>query len=355
MWYFRARVDTIKSHGGQKGIERPEERYYLGYVDEMSKQEAKKRRDEVLSEVINRPQVLIPSQVKFSEVLAVYRRDHLSVLRETTRATQETAIRTHIEKGLGTLRMCDIDALAIQRWLAGMSLAYTTKQSYLALLKVIWGKAEEWGYTQQRFPRGKFALGVRRAVKGHDMPTLDQVRRLLGALDDPFRAMAEVALYSGLRISEVRGLKWEDISTSTFTVRRRIAKSGNIDVPKNTRTRVFDLRPLANVLKRLPRESEWIFNHQGCSYGSCQLRMQAARKTASITTPRFSWHHLRAIFNTLARERGGDSVDRQALMGHSDERINAVYVMQSESDISRRGDLMMAVQSAIMGGTKVVQ
>lgn len=353
MWYFRARVDTLTSVGEKKSIERPETRYYLGYCAEIGKREAEKRRDEMLGDVINRPQVLIPSQVKFIEVIKIYRRDHLAEQRETTQATQESALTKHIEPTLGVLRMCDLDALAVQRWLSGMELAYKTKAAYLSILRAIWRKAEDWGYTQQPFPRGKFALGPRRAVKGHEMPSMEQLRRLLLALEDPYRAMAEVALYSGLRISEVRGLKWEDIGPSTLTIRRRISQSGGVDVPKTERSaREFAIRPLVGVLSRLPRTSEWIFGGDGLSYSNLARIMADARETAGITVARFGWHHLRGVFNTLARSSGADSVDRQALMGHSTEAMNAVYVMQAESDMQRRGDLMMAVQELIMGETK---
>jgi integrase len=141
--------------------------------------------------------------VRFAEVVAVYRRDHLSELRETTQAMQESVITRHIEPTLGKLRMCDIDALAVQRWLSGMTLAHRTKKGVLALARIIWSKAEEWGYAQQRFPKGRYTLGVDRPVKRREMPTVDQLRLLLASLDDPFRAMAEVALYTGLRISEI--------------------------------------------------------------------------------------------------------------------------------------------------------
>jgi integrase len=375
MWYFRARVDTITTVDGKPDRDRPEGRYYIGFCSEMTKQDAKKRRDEILSEVINRPQFLIPSQVRLAEVLKIYRRDHLPNLRETTREVQESALRRYFEPAcpsgckdpdpcqtcggsrknpfpaIGGLRMCDVDALAIQRWISSMALAHRTRQGYLALLRIIWRRAEDWGYTQQPFPRGKFTLGVNRSVKGREMPTMEQLRRLLASLEDPYRAMAEVALYSGLRISEIRGLKWEDISAETLTIRRRISIRGVSDVPKSTAgNRSFDVRPLAGVLARMPRTSEWVFD-AGC-YSLCLDYMQAARKAAGITVARFGWHHLRACFNTLARSSGADSIDRQALMGHTTDRMNAVYVMQDAEDLKRRGDLMLAVQAAVMGETK---
>jgi integrase len=412
-WGFRVRVDAITSHDGEKGIDRPEKRYYLGLVKEIGKREAEKLRDEILSEAINKPQVLIPSQVLFSEVLRLYRTEHLPHLRETTRETQESAIRRHFA-ALGKYRMCDLDKLAIQRWVASLNLATSTKAWNLSLLRLIWGKAEEWEYVQRSFPKGKFAMGQSpdRQVKGREMPSLDQLRKLLAVLEDPYRAMAEVALYSGLRISEIRGLQWGDVGQHTLTVRRRMSIRGDVDITKNGKERIFDVRPLAEVLERVRTTSgmgdrpaasagtiaartvrasreilsisdqdaesqgdsplggfgatrnrlaeapfepaNYIFEAAGC-YSTCNHVMRRAAKKAGITVARFGWHHLRACCNTLMRGAGGDSLDRQALMGHADARTNAVYVMAQDSDLRRRGDLMMQVQNLILGEVKGVQ
>lgn len=61
-WYFRARVDVLTD---ARQMERREKAYPLGFKDEIGKREAEKLRDIILSEAINRPQLIIQSQVKF--------------------------------------------------------------------------------------------------------------------------------------------------------------------------------------------------------------------------------------------------------------------------------------------------
>jgi integrase len=350
-WYFRARIEARVMRDGSPVVERIEKPFYLGFVDEMSLTEAKRRRDEILAEVVNKPQITIPSQVKLSEVLAIYKRDHLAGLRDTTRVDQECTIRTHIELILGKLRLCDIDLLAIQRWVASMNLAQSTRKKNVRLLRLIWNRAEEWGFVQRSFPRGRITYGGAEQVKGKEMPTMDQLRRLLSALEDPWRAMAEIALYCGLRISEIRGLKWGDVTAETLTVSRRKDQFDGINLTKNRRIRVFDVRPVRAVLARLPKDGEWIFPDAG-TYHDCSRQLVAAREAAGITVALFGWHHLRAACNTLMRSSGADAIDRRALLGHSTDDMNAVYIHATPDDLRRRGDAMLAVQEMVMGKTQ---
>jgi integrase len=365
LWFFKARIDQIDSEEGKIKTVRPSKRFYVGFVDEIGKREAEKRRDEMLAGGINKPQVFIPSQVKFSEVLKIYRREHLSTLKETTRAVIERILVRHFDsskerENLGNLRMCDMDVMAIQRWLSGQSVTACTKRQHFRILKGIWGKAEDWGFTQQRFPKAKkFSFGPECPKKEMKIPTMDQLRRLLAALEDPYRAMAEIALFAGLRIGEIRGLKWEDVTAETLSVRRRVSEMDTVGMPKSKRAiRTLDVRPVAHVFERLKQAggpSGFIFFHPKFGYSMCRYVMGQAASVAGITIARWGWHHLRGAFNTLARSSGADSVDRQALMGHATERMNAVYVMPDGGELRRRGDLMMQVQSTILGETKGVQ
>jgi integrase len=440
LWFFKARIDQIDSEEGKIKTVRPSKRFYVGFVDEIGKREAEKRRDEMLAGGINKPQVFIPSQVKFSEVLKIYRREHLSTLKETTRAVIERILVRHFDsskerENLGNLRMCDMDVMAIQRWLSGQSVTACTKRQHFRILKGIWGKAEDWGFTQQRFPKAKkFSFGPECPKKEMKIPTMDQLRRLLAALEDPYRAMAEIALFAGLRIGEIRGLKWEDVTAETLSVRRRVSEMDTVGTPKSKRAiRTLDVRPVAHVFERLKSSqavrgetvtvegvlqvplsrgrlasyagvgvdgdtqcesghggdagcyrlpdancapnkeshcranyphsrvrtgtpaSGFIFFHPRYGYSMCRYVMGQAAAVAGITIARWGWHHLRGAFNTLARSSGADSVDRQALMGHATERMNAVYVMPDGGELRRRGDYMMQVQGLILGETKGVQ
>src|SRR5262249_49348255 len=83
--------------------------------------------------------------------------------------------------------------------------------------------------------RGKRKLGV-----GVDLPTPDEVRRLIAAAKDPRRrALLLTAALTGLRASELRGLRWSDVDLKAceLHVRQRASRCGETGTPKSEGSR----------------------------------------------------------------------------------------------------------------------
>ncbi len=95
----------------------------------------------------------------------------------------------------------------------------------------------------------------RRLEVGTDIPTLEEISRLLAAAE-PFAApLLHVAVFTGLRASELRGLRWADVDLKhgALHVRQRADRYLQIGPPKsNAGTRTIALPP--GVLKAL---KEW--------------------------------------------------------------------------------------------------
>jgi integrase len=93
----------------------------------------------------------------------------------------------------------------------------------------------------------------RRLEAGRDIPTPDEVRRILAAAEGRWRAFLVVAAFTGLRASELRGLRWSDVDlkTGTVHVRQRADAWGTIGQPKtHTGQRAIPIGPfVANTLK----------------------------------------------------------------------------------------------------------
>jgi integrase len=95
---------------------------------------------------------------------------------------------------------------------------------------------------------GKLKVGV-------DIPTLEEVRAIIAALeaDTRWRPLLLTAVFTGLRASELRGLRWADIDLKRgeLYVRQRADRYGKIGSPKSKAgERAVPLPPmLVNVLR----------------------------------------------------------------------------------------------------------
>lgn len=70
---------------------------------------------------------------------------------------------------------------------------------------------------------------------GVDIPLPEEIRTFLAALEGRWRPILLTAVFSGLRSSELRGLRWQDVDfgKATITVRQRSDKWGEIGATKS--------------------------------------------------------------------------------------------------------------------------
>jgi integrase len=186
-----------------------------------------------------RPQLIIQSQVKFRDVIAAYRRTHIPTLKEISAREYLHVIEKWIEPHFGDERMCDIGIEEVQQWISSIKLSWRSKKQALIHFSMIWTKARQWGYTQTMTPAEGVSVGAQRDVFEHRILTLEEFQRLSAVLEEPYRLMAHVALFTGMRVSEIRGLIWKaiDFQTGSVRVERRLDAMDVIDVPKSRRSR----------------------------------------------------------------------------------------------------------------------
>jgi integrase len=99
---------------------------------------------------------------------------------------------------------------------------------------------------RSRRQRGKLRIGV-------DIPTPDEVRTIIAKLSGRWRPLLLTAIFTGLRASELRGLRWADVDfkRGELHVRQRADRYNEMGAPKSeTSERVIPLAPmLVNTLR----------------------------------------------------------------------------------------------------------
>jgi integrase len=95
--------------------------------------------------------------------------------------------------------------------------------------------------------------GEGRLKIGVDIPTTDEIKALIAAIPDHWRPVLLTAIFTGLRSSELRGLRWQDVDLKCgdLHVKQRADRYNAIGKPKSKAgDRTVPLGPLVlNVLR----------------------------------------------------------------------------------------------------------
>lgn len=142
----------------------------------------------------------------------------------------------------------------------------------------------------------------------------EQARALFGKLAEPLLGLAKGALYTGLRLGELIGLRADDIDVAGSQVRVRHGKGG------------------AERFLPLNREGAAFFSERVKGKGSSAAvfepmrrmdvsrAMRAGSEAAGIV-PRVTFHDLRRSYGSLMLNSGATIESIQQVLGHADMRM----------------------------------
>jgi integrase len=176
-------------------------------------------------------------------------------------------LRLHVEPFIGREKLSDLTTPRVHKFDAelrdaGRSVAMRRK--VLTNLKTAISFAQGRGEVAQNVARPvslrkedrRNASGPLRA--GTDFPTKAELRMILDNAGENHRAFIVVAVFTGMRISELRGLPWRDVDVEAeiIHVRQRADAWGRIGAPKSAAgRRDIPLVPMAVNALRLWRPS----------------------------------------------------------------------------------------------------
>ena len=179
--------------------------------------------------------------------------------RERSTVTQYKQHEKHINKRLGSHKLASLTTPRINAFrddlLASMSRPLARK--VLTSLKSLLRDAQRRGNVAQNVAAdvsiGVDKRGKRKLKVGTDIPTPDEIKRIINAASGRLRPLLLTAIFAGLRASELRGLRWEDVDLKRgeLHVRQRADRYGVIGKPKSgSSERTIPLGPLAlNALR----------------------------------------------------------------------------------------------------------
>jgi integrase len=332
----------------------------------MTKQQAQRALDEILAEarrVGPGARRRIGSQPTFADAAQEWlryvefdRKRRASTLRDYRHVVENALQPMFGEVPLEQLSSEMIDAYRVHL-VAEDRLSARTINKYLVLMNGILRHAQRhWGLTVnpavgvERQPvrrTGEFRVlsaeevhklaAVTAQGRHHEAPKREltiaelEARRIQ---DEQDAAMFITAAFAGLRLGELRALRWEDVDFELRVIHIRRAFTLKLeDVPKSGRVRATPMvDQVAQALKdlksreRFTADRDLIFASPDGGYlddSALRRRYYKALKTAEI--PHLRFHDLRHSFGTLAVQEFALS-DVKAYMGHADITTTMIYV-----------------------------
>lgn len=159
---------------------------------------------------------------------------------------------------------------------------------------------------------------------------IDQLRG--GCINKKERAIIELLLSTGLRVSELSNLKITDIDPVELSVNVRYGKGGKGRI---TYTTALAMKHMYAYWNERKEQGEYVFyngKHQMLKPGGVRhiLNVLAERSGVSNVHP----HRFRRTFASGLAARGMDIQEIKILLGHSNINTTMEYVYTSESQIS---------------------
>ncbi len=164
--------------------------------------------------------------------------------------------------------------------------------------------------------------------------TDDEIEKILNSEPDyVLLPLIIMALYSGMRISEILGLNWGDIDGDVIYVRRQYYR-GNWCPPKGNKTRIIPAHhKIKEMLDNAGNPDELIFKTaNGNPLDQKNINRSLDRFYGRIGIPHKKFHAYRATFITNLCRKGVPIQTVSKLAGHENINVTARYYASVQLD-----------------------
>lgn len=330
--YWEARITTGRDPGTGKQIQR-------SFSGKTQKEVREKMQAAAVE--INTGTYIPPAKMTVGRWLDIWSAEYLGNLKPGSARVYRAHIENHIKPALGAVNLSELRPHAVQGFINGLeglspaSIALAYKVLHAAIKRAV-----RLGYIPKD-PAEDCILPKAEQAEIRPLDDAQTAALLAAASETEIEQLVTVALFTGLRESELLGLTWDsiDMNTGSITVDKQLAYSydrskGIFGSPKNGKART--ITPATSVLAALKKQKVrqleqrmkagalWnnplnlVFTHEdGSIMEQWQLKalFNKLLKDAGLTGVRF--HDLRHTFAVNSIRAGDDIKTIQGNLGHS--------------------------------------
>lgn len=345
--YWEARITVGRDPGTGKQLQRS--------ITGKTQKEVREKLAQAVAEV-DCGTYTAPTKLTLGQWLDIWARDYLGGVKSTTAAVYRASIRTYIKPALGASRLDQLHPHAVQGFINGLGeLSPATVRLTHGVLHHALEKAVDLGY----IPLNPAARVTLPKIEQEEPRPLDdaQVAALLDAVKGKdVEYLVTVALFTGMRMSELLGLTWDviDFDGGTITVNKQLTRQGHrgeglFQSPKSGKIRtvtpagvVFDALKRQRVKQaemQLRAGPLWCNPHglvftvsDGGPFNQSKAGRGFKSAAAAAGMPDFHFHSLRHTYAVNAIRAGDDIKTVQSNLGHA----TAAFTLDKYGHVTER-------------------
>lgn len=250
---------------------------------------------------------------------------------------KKTMLNGHLIPAFGTKRLDTITTRDVEAYVAKKlqsGLKPKTVNNQIAVLSRMFRIAKKWEIVE-KIPEVTF---LKVQLPEFDFLDFMESERLITGTDPEWETMIVLACRTGLRIGELRALRWQDVDlvAGKLTVRQAVWKT-EIGLPKGGRSREIPLSDDAKtvLLSHRHLRSKLVFcNADGSMLTKEQLKWPLWRACKKAGLREIGWHVLRHTFASQLVMMGVPLKVVQEYLGHADIQMTMRYAHLSP-DVKR--------------------
>jgi len=307
---------------------------------------------------------------------SVYLTTALPLMASSTQSRYRGIIENYLVPAFGALCLRDMTPLTLQQYISGFEIKGAEKEQNAGrkclshesvdkirdVLSSILGSAVKYGFLITNPAAGLQVPPEKRGRRRHKpFVRPEQLAALIELIQEPYATMVYVAVYTGLRVSELIGLKWRNIHSDSITIDERYCRgdwgepkseASNATIPVNRKVieRIHRLRTLTVKVKagrgtrhyrvvKSDGPDDLVFQSllKGGPMRDNNILVRHIKPAArKLEIPWVNWQVLRRSYATWLRMVGTDPRDRQSLMRHSRFTTTAEVYEQDLPESQRR-------------------
>ncbi|MGO9303290.1 MAG: tyrosine-type recombinase/integrase [Candidatus Korobacteraceae bacterium] len=305
----------------------------IGRADQLSKDAAERILDSWLRPLNDGAQPI--EMIDFATFYKRWEDELLPTYRDSTRKFYHDTVKGYIYPHFKDALLTDIRPLDVQAFINSFARTYSRSvmKHIRAALNSLFSTAVTWRYLKENPAKG-LRLPPGKPVARAQVLTPSQIGSLVKTLLSPYREMVLLAAVTGLRPSELWGLRWTDVDGDGVHVRQRLYRRhvGDTKTPQSARTIPVAAVVLAELNRRRGQSDELVFH--GPSGGPIRsdevLHKHILPVAQKLDLPAFTWRSFRRSAESLMHENGVSLKAQSAMLGHTNVNTTMLYAETNE-------------------------